>query len=524
VNRLPISVLILSHNGVNLNVCLDRLAREPFGEVVVLNNGGANTVDRSMYGWVKFHDYETNLGCVGGRNLIARQATFEWLLFLDDDQFVSHGSIARLYEMALRRDYDFVGCMLNETNAEGIGHPLGSMRRNPRVYLGGGGLLVKRGVWDKLGGLDEIYSPAYCSDVDFHWRAVAAGCSWGWLQNHGIKHQGGATMHSQKTWGHDAQYERSHAILRNRWAERLDAKRGYSTTDTIGVVVICHNRYDWLKKCIDRLMATTHEQTTKIYILNNGSTDSRVAEYLESINGGKVRIYSSETNLLCAPGREYLLSKMFKAGGVQDVLFFLDDDIMIEDGWEQAIKKPFAENPEIGVVQGLLYGPRGNTQSGLSFIYMDENNLRRTIIDDSNADKHGGDINYGSGGFSAWRSEIVRGNYMYLKLFAAGFADHDQALRAQRDGVRFLYNRKLCGLHLKSRAAPQTGDSEVAEWRTEMNRARSVIHFIQMWGKNPETDLRRLGEIDAAFEARFGFSFKDVMEIGFKKTEWLPGL
>jgi len=225
---LDISVLILTHNSGTIVSCLKAISCEKFGEVIVMNNGGESKIRKERFPWVRFIEHEKNLGCVGGRNHIAKFAKYGWFLFLDDDQFVSPGAIERLFRAATENNHDIVGCVLNEVNENGIGKDLHEWKDSDRVYLGGGGLLVRRDVWEYLGGLDQVFSPAYCSDVDFYWRAKEAGYSIGWLKDHRIQHAEHRTMHTQKTFDHDDQYIKSHSILQFKWPDRLSGIAGFA--------------------------------------------------------------------------------------------------------------------------------------------------------------------------------------------------------------------------------------------------------------------------------------------------------
>ena len=61
-------------------------------------------------------------------------------------------------------------------SAAGDGFPDGFMRFERRVdYCSGGSLLLRRDVWEALGGFDDRYYPAYFEDVDLALRASDAG-------------------------------------------------------------------------------------------------------------------------------------------------------------------------------------------------------------------------------------------------------------------------------------------------------------------------------------------------------------
>lgn len=83
-----------------------------------------------------------------------------------------------------------VGCMDKSIEEEGtvlrgrgvgywekgfLHHAKGDLDSNDTLWVSGGSSMFRKSLWDKLGGLDEIYNPFYWEDIDLSYRAQKAG-------------------------------------------------------------------------------------------------------------------------------------------------------------------------------------------------------------------------------------------------------------------------------------------------------------------------------------------------------------
>lgn len=57
------------------------------------------------------------------------------------------------------------------------------------AWASGGSAIFRRSIWDKLGGLNEIYSPGYWEDIDIGWRAWKMGYRLIWEPKSLVDHQ-----------------------------------------------------------------------------------------------------------------------------------------------------------------------------------------------------------------------------------------------------------------------------------------------------------------------------------------------
>ncbi len=126
-----------------------------------------------------------------GNNMAARVIQAPWLLLLNDDLVPEPGFIQRLWEARVQADV--LGALLVHTDST-VNHAGAIIKPHLTDHLGRGdpredweapttvccaavtfaAVLVKRSVWDELGGLDVAYRYGW-EDTDFCLRALEAG-------------------------------------------------------------------------------------------------------------------------------------------------------------------------------------------------------------------------------------------------------------------------------------------------------------------------------------------------------------
>ena len=225
-----VSVVIVSWNAAGpLASCLGRLPAEA-DEVIVVDNastdGSADLVAHS-FPWVRLLRQTTNLGFAGGVNAGAAAAHGDHLLLLNSDAEADAGAIRRLGRFLDERpDAGAVAGRL--VNADGSAQRGWNVRRLPTVAglaaelllidrlwpgnpwrrhrlaldLDEGApteveqpaaacLMVRRSAFERVGGFDERFFPAWFEDVDFCRRFRAAGEHIWFLPDARFRHRGG---------------------------------------------------------------------------------------------------------------------------------------------------------------------------------------------------------------------------------------------------------------------------------------------------------------------------------------------
>lgn len=172
---------------------------DPRFELVAVDNGSSRPLpERAGLRWLR---PGTNLGFAGGANLGARAARGEALLILNPDAVPRTGALAALVDglaahpaaaglvprlvgddgedqarwqlRPLPTAFDLLGHAFFHGGPAGPPQPppAGSPVEQPAAAA----LLLRRAAWERLGGFDERFHPAWFEDVDLARRAAAAG-------------------------------------------------------------------------------------------------------------------------------------------------------------------------------------------------------------------------------------------------------------------------------------------------------------------------------------------------------------
>ena len=177
---------------------------------------------------------ETNLGVIGGRNTGAKEVASDYFVNLDNDQYVKHGWLDKLHNLMNVGNFDIVGCeawRLNPPSKGGMTN-INGVNINDRsyfpthhcskygekfTYIGCGGMLIKKSVYDDIGLFDPSYNPAYFEDPDLSIRAFQAGYKLGWCFDCPIVHLGHQTLSNNLSFDKNQQFIKSWNVFKKKW-------------------------------------------------------------------------------------------------------------------------------------------------------------------------------------------------------------------------------------------------------------------------------------------------------------------
>lgn len=197
------SIILLCYNKIDLTFqCLRSLLREvdlTHTEIIVVNNASQDETESVLAyfeGFIRVLNNEENLGFVHGNNKGAALARGKYLVFLNNDTVVLPGWLDYMVETAEGDpQVGVVGPMfiypdwtLQEAggivwrNSEAYHYGWGKSPDDPRFsfarevdYITGASLLIRKGIFDELGGFDTRYAPIYYEDTDICFGARALG-------------------------------------------------------------------------------------------------------------------------------------------------------------------------------------------------------------------------------------------------------------------------------------------------------------------------------------------------------------
>lgn len=243
------SIVMLALNEVDHSFnCLRTLLREvdlSVTEIIVVNNGSTDDTARMLsyfQDFIKVIHNPENFGFVGGCNQGAEIANGKYVVFLNNDTIVQPGWLTHLIETA---DNDpsvgAVGSMLiypdgslqeagaiiwRDGSATKYGHGLSPEDNKVSYarevdYCSGASLLVRKDLFDKLGGFDQIYSPAYYEDVDMCFGLRSLGYKVIYQPKSRLIHHEGATGGTDVQRGFKRFQVINHGKFVEKWREVL---------------------------------------------------------------------------------------------------------------------------------------------------------------------------------------------------------------------------------------------------------------------------------------------------------------
>lgn len=180
-----ISIIVLNYNNKNVIFqCIDTLKQyqKKYGyEIIIVDN---QSTDGSYELLKKDNDiklYQNNKnGCSSGRNLGVKYATKEYIMFLDSDQWILHANwldpYLQIFEICPL--VGAIGWAAGWFKKDGFTYlttddfsfrymPPSGLARSDIGYLGSGGMMVSKKIFEEVGGFDEYYDPTCYEDTDF---------------------------------------------------------------------------------------------------------------------------------------------------------------------------------------------------------------------------------------------------------------------------------------------------------------------------------------------------------------------
>ncbi len=189
-----VSILILCYNKLefteNCLIALFKNTNYENIEVIIVDNASVDDTAGLLESYgdrIKFIRSSSNLGFVGGNNLASKYANGEYIVFLNNDTEVHENWLENLLRvfnyypkagavgsMLIYPDgklQEAGGAIFSDAlgwNYGKNGNQLDSRFSYVREvdYCSGAALMVKKELFEKLGGFDERYAPAYYEDTD----------------------------------------------------------------------------------------------------------------------------------------------------------------------------------------------------------------------------------------------------------------------------------------------------------------------------------------------------------------------
>jgi glycosyltransferase involved in cell wall biosynthesis len=104
-----------------------------------------------------------------------------------------------------------------------------------------------------------------------------------------------------------------------------------------------------LARCLGTVLASV-DDADEVIVVDSASTDPEVALFAARA-GERVRVLRCDR-----PGVDRARNAGWRAGR-HDLVLFVDDDVMVDEGWASAMVAPFVDRPEVAFVTGRIDVP-----------------------------------------------------------------------------------------------------------------------------------------------------------------------
>lgn len=245
-----VSIIISTYGNLDITLnCLKSIGANapaiPF-EVLLVDDAYPGQEDMSQLGkvgGVRFIRNEANLGFLRSCNHAATLARGRYLYMLNNDTLVLPNAIDSLVHLLdTRSDVGIAGSKLifpdgtlQEaggiiwSDAAGWNYGRGDDPNLPQYnyvrevdYCSGASLMVRRDLFEDVGGFDEFFRPAYYEDVDLAFKTRQRGLKVVYEPRSVIVHLEGMSHGTDTGSGIKAQQVVNQTRMRERWAEVLD--------------------------------------------------------------------------------------------------------------------------------------------------------------------------------------------------------------------------------------------------------------------------------------------------------------
>lgn len=302
-------------------------------EIIIVNNASSDETSRLLEyfkEYVQIIDNRENLGFVDASNQGARSARGDYLVFLNNDTIVASGWLDSLLETiesdnsvgAVGSLFLYPGGMIQEAggiiwnSGEAFHYGWGKSGNESKYlfarevdYCSGASLLIRKNLFDRLGGFDRRYAPAYYEDVDLCFGVRSLGYKVIYQPASRVIHFEGATAGRDVNRGVKQYQVINRAKFKEKWQQVLardhfenDLKYLEAAANrTVGPDVIVFDdriptpdrdagsaRMFWILKTLSR-----HARTVFVYKSNPLASDYLAMLWKERVETASIAHYPS---------------------------------------------------------------------------------------------------------------------------------------------------------------------------------------------------------------------------------------
>jgi len=231
VNKHPIiDICVLTHNNIKTTIKFIKHLYSntvDFNLIIVDNNSSDNTVNflenlQKKENNITLFKSNENLGIAKGRNKAIQMSNAEWVFCIDNDQFPMKESwLDELFQIQAK-GFHSVGVDAWTMLPPRSHRPYFPIKHcqtkfDRPTYVGGGGHLTPRKIFEELDFYDEYYSPFFFEDADFQFKMRQKGYTSAWHYAAKIYHAGHDTRNKQKSFNLQQQFQKNYKYFVKKW-------------------------------------------------------------------------------------------------------------------------------------------------------------------------------------------------------------------------------------------------------------------------------------------------------------------
>jgi len=244
-----ISVILLCYNKLDYTErCLKSIFKNtkyPYYDVIVVDNASIDDTPAYMETFgksIKYIRNKTNVGFIGGNNIGVAGSDAEYVIFLNNDTEVMENWLLELYKTFLMYpDAGAIGSRLiypdgklqeagGAVFSDALGWNYGKFGsiNDSRYgfvrevdYCSGAALMVKRELFNKVGGYDEYFAPAYYEDSDLCFAIRKLGYKTYFCPYSSVIHYEGITNSTDTNIGLKKYQVTNRPKFQKKWAKEL---------------------------------------------------------------------------------------------------------------------------------------------------------------------------------------------------------------------------------------------------------------------------------------------------------------
>lgn len=239
----------------------------------------------------------------------------------------------------------------------------------------------------------------------------------------------------------------------------------------ISVLIVNYNGKDFLKPCLDSVLAQTFKDF-EIILVDNCSSDLSI-EFVKNLYDDKrLKLYSLDSNKGFAGGNNYAFS--MSSG---EYIVLLNNDVVVEGNWLEELYSFISVRPDAGIVQSLVL------TEGIPEKYYKKNGtvnlLGHNIMEIFNIGSDGiGEIFQATGcSMIIRRSAIEKFGYLFPDEYFAYAEDTFLCFRIKFAGLNIYHNAKSIVHHKGGATSDKIKFKELAYYR-ERNRLLNFLVFF----------------------------------------------